>query len=164
MEKLFVFEKVPENLQELKGLAEASLDSPYKTAALSLLALYNFDKDKEAAFEMLEFLKGPGGLNTMEKQFLQDRLRGKQYKIRSFFQGAKPENNYQPSLPLRLSVGDNANSFTNENWANLYVSSGGADSPRPIQLREKPSTGQWFLVELHCLSDIRLPVDEDPWA
>jgi len=46
----------------------------------------------------------------------------------------------------------------------MYVTSGGADSPRPIKLRKKPSTGQWFLNEIQCLSDIRTPVAADPWA
>ena len=44
------------------------------------------------------------------------------------------------------------------------MTSGGADNPRPIKLRKKPSTGQWFLNDIQCLSDIRVPVAEDPWA
>ena len=36
--------------------------------------------------------------------------------------------------------------------------------PRAIRLRKKPSTGQWFLIEIQCLSDIRVPVETDPWA
>ena len=34
----------------------------------------------------------------------------------------------------------------------------------PIKLRKKPSTGQWFLNDIQCLADIRVPVEEDPWA
>ena len=33
-----------------------------------------------------------------------------------------------------------------------------------IKLRKKPSTGQWFLNDIQCLSDIRVPASEDPWA
>ena len=41
--------------------------------------------------------------------------------------------------------------------------SGGADDPRPVRLRKKPSTGQWFLVDIQYLSDIRVPAAEDKW-
>lgn len=160
----FTFSKLPVNTEELKALPEASLDSPYKTAALSILALTIYEQDKDAAIEMLNFLKGPESVSEYEKQFIRDRLRGKQYKVMSFFRGAVPENNYTPDTPYVISVSDNPNSFAEENWATLYVKSGGADSPRPIKLRKKPSTGQWFLNAIQCLSDIRLPVESDPWA
>ena len=40
----------------------------------------------------------------------------------------------------------------------------GPENPRPIKFRKKPSTGQWFLNDIQCLDDIRVPVSEDPWA
>ena len=43
------------------------------------------------------------------------------------------------------------------------LTSGGADNPRHIKLRKKGSTGQWFLNDILCLSDIRTPANEDPW-
>ena len=52
----------------------------------------------------------------------------------------------------------------NENRAMLYVKSSGADNPRGIKLRKKPSTGQWFLNDIQCLSEIKEPAEEDPWA
>jgi hypothetical protein len=100
----------------------------------------------------------------MEKQFLKDRLAGKAYKSFSFFAGAAPENGYTPDKPYSITVSSNPYSFTTENWATVYVKSGGADSLRPVKLRKKPSTGQWFLNEIQCLSDIRLPAEADPWA
>ena len=51
-----------------------------------------------------------------------------------------------------------------EGYLTLQVESGGADSPRQIRLRTKPSTGQWFLWEQFLLSDVRVPVSADPWA
>ena len=54
--------------------------------------------------------------------------------------------------------------FDNENWATLWVKSSGADNERQIKLRRKPSTGEWFLNEIQCLSDVRPPASEDPWA
>lgn len=160
----FTFSAVPANVVELRSLPEASLDSAFKTTALTILALCRYEADPSAALEMLDFLKGPAEVSTYEKQFIQERLRGKAYKVRSFFAGATPDNGYQPTTPYTITVSENPYSFDEENWATLYVTSGGADNPRPIKLRKKPSTGQWFLNDIQCLADIRVPVAEDPWA
>lgn len=160
----FSFSALPTSVNELRALPEASLDSAFKTTALTILALCRYEADPSAALEMLDFLKGPAEVSTYEKQFVQERLRGKEYKARSFFAGATPDNGYQPTTPYTITVSENPYSFDEENWATLYVTSGGADNPRPIKLRKKPSTGQWFLNDIQCLSDIRVPVAENPWA
>lgn len=160
----FTFASLPKSLAELKALPEANLDSPYKTAALSIAVLCHYEQDKEAVYEMLDFLKGPESVSNYEKSFLQERLSGKFYKVRSFFNGATPENNYTPTEPYTITVSTNSYSFPEENWATVYVQSGGADNPRPIKLRLKPSTKQWFLNDIQCLSDIRVPKADDPWA
>jgi hypothetical protein len=160
----FTFAELPKDLAGLRSLPEAALDSPFKTAALTVAALCSFKDDEAAVHEMLDFLKGPESLSNLEKQFLRDRLTGKEYKSFSFFDGASVENGYTPSQPYRVTVSSNPYSFDSENWATLYLKSAGADSPRPVKLRKKPSTGQWFLNEIQCLSDIRIPADRDPWA
>ena len=160
----FTFEKLPSNLSELQAMPEASLDSAFKTAALTIAVLCRYEQDPKATFEMLDFLKGPGEVSNYEKQFIKERLNGKFYKSYAFFEGATPANGYKPAQPYKISVMENPYSFDNENWATLWVKSGGADNPAPIKLRQKPSTGQWFLNEIQCLSDIRVPVEEDPWA
>ena len=160
----FSFSALPKNTEELKVLPEAALTSPFAAVALTILALCRYEESPDDAFEMLNFLKGPEDLSTYEKQFIKERLSEKLYKPRSFFGGAVPENGYIPDVPYVISVSENPYSFDNENWATLYVKSGGADNPRPVKLRKKPSTGQWFLNEIQCLSDIRIPVSEDPWA
>ena len=160
----FTFDALPQTLEALQALPEAKLDTAFKTTALTILALSRYESDPETTYAMLSWLKGPEDFSTSEKSFLQDRLRGKEYKVRSFFEGATPENDYTPNKPYVISVIENPYSFDNENWATLYVSSGGADNPRNIKLRKKPSTGQWFLNDIQCLSDIRLPKSEDKWA
>ena len=158
------FDALPTNLAELKALPESSLDSAFKTVALTIAALSNYEKDADATFEMLDFLKGPENVSTYEKQFIRERLYEKQYKIPAFFKGATPENNYTPTTPYTIEVMENPYSFDNDNWATLWVKSGGADNPSSIKLRKKPSTGQWFLNDIQCLSDIRLPAAKDDWA
>lgn len=160
----FSFVSLPTNTAQLQALPEASLDSAYKTTALTMVALCRYEQNPQECIEMLNFLKGPAEVSTYEKQFLRERLEGKLYKPRSFFAGATPQNGYTPSVPYTITVSETPYSFDTENWATLYVTSGGADNPRQIKLRKKPSTGQWFLNEIQCLSDIRLPVEQDPWA
>ncbi len=160
----FTFTQLPTTVAELQGLPEASLDSAYKTAALVMAVLCHYEQNPNACFEMLNFLKGPEPLNGFQQQFINERLQGKAYIPRSHFNGATPENNYQPTQPYTIVVSENPYSFDNENWGVMWVKSSGSDSPRQIKLRKKPSTGQWFLNEIQCLSEIRTPVEADPWA
>lgn len=160
----FTFSALPNSLAQLQAMPEASLDSPFKTTALTIAVLCAYEKNPEGCIEMLNFLKGPDDVSTYEKGFIKERLNGKFYKTFSFFEGATPANSYKPNTPYVIKVSENPYSFDNENWATLYVTSGGSDNPRPIKLRKKPSTGQWFLNDIQCLADIRVPVEEDPWA
>ena len=160
----FTFNQLPTNVSELQNISEATLDTPFKTAALTMLALCQYEKDSAATIEMLNFLKGPENVSEYEKQFIKERLKDKQYKVLSFFDGATPENGYTPSVPYTIEVTDNPYSYPDDNWATMFVKSSGADSPRQIKLRKKPSTGQWFLNDIQCLSDIKVPANLDPWA
>lgn len=160
----FTFASLPTNVAELQALPESNLDSAFKTTALTLAVLCNYEHNPDATIEMLNFLKGPGEISGFEKQFIKEHLGSEGYKARSFFEGATPQNSYKPNVPYKITVIENPYSFDNENWATLYVQSVGADNPSPMKLRKKPSTGQWFLVEIQCLADIRVPVEEDPWA
>ena len=153
-------------MEQLKAMPEADLQKPENTAALAIVALTLYPEDKETALQMLEYLQGPRGITPYDKQFLEDRFRDKDYVPRSYFAGATPQNNYEPAEPYTVTVFENpySRSQINEGYLTLHVNSGGADSPRQIKLRHKPSTGQWFLWEQFLLSDIRKPVSADPWA
>lgn len=160
----FTFTSLPQNVSELQSCPESSLDSPFKTAALTLASLCLFKTDTNAMYEMLNFLKGPEDVSGYEKQFIGERLRGKEYIPFSYFDGATPQNGYTPTQPMTIEIFENPYSFDNEHWATLWVKSGGADNMRSIKFRQKPSTGQWFLNDIQCLSEIRIPASEDPWA
>ena len=113
---------------------------------------------------MLNFLKGPQPLSAYEISFLNDRFRDSKLVPFSYFAGAIPENNYTPSKPFSVTVFSNPYSFQNEGWATLHLNSGGADSPRQIKLRLKPSEGKWYLSEQMILVGIRPAKSADPWA
>ena len=163
--KTYTFQTLPQTLEQFKALPEAALTDAYAVAALSVVALTRFEEDRDTSIAMLNFLKGPDPLNPMGIQQISDRfMDGKFYKVNSLFEGAVPGNNYTPSQPYQIKVTSNPYSFGSENRATLWLQSGGADSPRPVHLRMKPSTGQWFLVEIMYLGDIRTPVAQDKWA
>ncbi|MBR4628625.1 MAG: hypothetical protein IKO47_13200 [Ruminococcus sp.] len=158
-----VFPNLPETLEQFKALPQAQLTSAFDTAALTVLALCFYPQNKELSIEMLNFLKGPNSLNPAELQFLRDRFMDKDYVPRSYFVGATPANDYQPSQPYTIKVSENPYSYTQENYAQLYMSSGGADSPRYVRLR-LAKDGKWYLWEQFILSDIRKPESTNPWA
>jgi hypothetical protein len=161
--KSYTFQALPTNAAELQALPEAAMTDAYAVAALSVLALCRYEASQEDCFAMLDFLKGPDQVSNLEKSQINDRLAGKTYKPRSFLGGATPANNYTPVQPYTVKVSSNPYSFQNQGWATLYLTSGGGDNARPVRLRQKPSTGQWFLVEIQYLGDIRLPAAEDKW-
>ena len=122
-----------------------------------------YPENKEESLKMLDFLRGPRPLSVMDKQFIADRFRDKDYVPRSYFEGATPANNYLPSEPYTVIVSDNPYSYQNETYATLYVRSGGADSLRSVQMR-LAKDGRWYLWEQFILADIRQPESMNPWA
>ena len=162
--RTFTFKSLPQNVEELKALPGSDLTDPYAVAALTVAALTRYETSIDDCIAMLNYLKGPEPVSTYEKSFLRDRFEGrKYYKVMSFFQGSSPSNNYTPSVPYTITVKNNPYSFQDDGWCTLWLHSSGADNDRPIKLRKKPSTGQWFLNEMLFLSDIRTPAAQDKW-
>lgn len=160
----FTFSALPESLAALQALPEASLDTPFKTAALSLCALCAYAADKQVGTEMLNWLRGPRPLSGVDISFLNDRFRdGQTYIPFSYFRGATPENNYTPSEPFTVTFYTNLYSAANEGYMKLFVDSGGSDNPREIVLRMR-GDGKWFLWDQFLLVGIRKPKADDPWA
>lgn len=160
----FTFAALPESVDEMKALPEASLDTPFKAAALTVCSLCAYAAEPSVGIEMLNFLKGPQPLSPYEIQFLRDRfMDGKTYVPFSYFAGATPENDYTPTEPFTLTIHTNPYSYQDEGYCTLWLRSGGADSERQIKLRCKGGT-TWFLWEQFLLPDIRQPKSADPWA
>ncbi len=156
--KTYTFYNLPETLGELQTLPEANLKDPYGVAALTIAALCRYETNPDDCFRMLNWLKGEEGLSANERQFLRERLQGKAYKPRSFFAGATPQNNYTPSQPNKLTPVSNPQTFRESGMATVYLRSSGAEDTRQIKLRQKKETGEWFLYDIQCLSDMQAPV------
>lgn len=161
--KTIKISKLPKNLSELQQMPEFELKDEFEVAALVVAVLCNYESNPEETFKMIDALRGPDPLTNAGKFFIEERLENKQYKTFSFFQGATPKNNYTPKEPLKINVHATQYSYPDKTHATLYLKSGGADTERGIELRKKPSTGQWFVVDFNFLSDIRIPASQDDW-
>ncbi len=157
------FDDIPETLEAFAALPQAQLRTPFETAAMTIVALTVYTQDKDTGLAMLNFLKGPQPLSNYEMQFIRDRLNGRDYIPRSYFAGATPKNDYMPTAPYSITVFDNPYSYEGDSYANLYINSGGADSPRSVKSR-RAKDNKWYLWEQFVLSDIRKPESTNPWA
>lgn len=144
----FTFQSLPESLAEMQKLPEAKLETPFQTAALTVLALCTYSADRNIGTEMLNWLRGPRPLNGQDISFLNDRFRdGKTYLPFTYFAGSTPDNNYTPTKPYSITIESNHVSGEEQGYMKLFIPCGGADSPRPIKLRQRGSDGKWFLWE-----------------
>lgn len=159
-----VFNTLPETYEQFISLPQSSLSTPFDTAAMTVLAFCFYPKDSELCYKMIDFLRGPRPMNGSDKSFIRDRFRDKDYVPRSYFAGATPGNDYQPQSPYTVEVRENQYTYSVEGIAKLFIPSGGADDPRPIQVR-KAKDGKWYLWEYSSiLLGIRQPESSNPWA
>jgi len=161
-----IFTSIPATLQEFTALPQAAMQTPFDTAAMVVLAFGLYKVDKNLSISMLNHLKGPQPLSTQEVSFIADRMaqNGKvDFIAESYFNGATPQNNYTPTVPYTVVVSENPYSYQEQGYAQLFIKSGGADSPRPVKMRQAKD-GKWYLWEQFLLSDIRPPESSNPWA
>ena len=57
------FPGIPESYEEFVSLPEAKMETPFETAAMTVLALCVYPKDKELSIKMLNLLRGPRPLS-----------------------------------------------------------------------------------------------------
>ena len=154
---------LPATLAEFERLPR---QRPEEVCAGFVCALALYLKDKDAGIAAMNLLRGPRPMTPYDVQFLRDRLRGKEYLPLAYFEGAAPENSYVPRAPYVLNVlPDPRPQDMEPGYLRVFLKTAGADSPRPIKLRQKASTGEWFLWEYSSpLSGIRIPAAQDPWA
>lgn len=158
-----VFASLPETFEQFKAMPQAALRTPFETAAMTVLAFCFYPQNPALSLQMVDYLRGPRPLSGYDKSFIKDRFRDSDYVPRSYFEGAVSQNDYLPSEPYRVRVSENPYSYQNQGYATLYIRSGGADSPRSVQLR-LAKDGKWYLWEQFILVGIRQPESMNPWA
>lgn len=159
-----VFDYWPKTLDEFKDLDFFDLSKAKNTTTLFLIALDLFTYDQEVGVAAINLLKGPIALNPHGISFIKDRLLDKPYLSKSYFNGAKVENDYTPDLPYTIEFYKDERAFDmEEGYMRLFMKSSGADSKRFITLRKKDDF--WYIWEYPgVLMDIRKPKSLDPWS
>ena len=158
-----VFHDIPKGLNEFTQLYQANMKNPFDTAALTVLALSVYEFDADSCFAMLDFLRGPRAMSYFDRQFISERLLSMNYLPRSYFVGATPDNDYHVSKPYIVEVQEIHQPYSEENYAKLYIASGGSDSFRAVQLK-LDKDGKWYLWEQFLLVAIPKPKSESPWV
>ena len=158
-----VLSRLPRNAEEFNAMPELDFASPFHIAALFIVALCIYPQNSSECFRIIDILRGPQKLSPMERQFIHNRMIGKSLYIgKSYLNGATPENDYAPTLPYAVGVESNWDTYAVNGYAKLYIRTGGADKPRPIELRKKGE--DWYLWEYtELFADIYKPTSTDPW-
>lgn len=172
MDKVCTYDKIEMTLDEFKAVVEANRTDAFYIAGLAAVALCNYKRDRELAFQMLNALRNPvEPMPERDIYTIRERLTGKEYIPYSYFAGAIQFNNFTPRAPYTILVKDNQFSFYEDCWAELWLKSSGDTKERQVRLRKRPSTGAWYLTEQMLVQDINLYVEEtedediiDPWG
>ena len=84
-----------------------------------------------------------------------DSVTVKTYLPFTYFKGSVPDNNYTPSEPFTIEIESSHVSDDVDGYMKLFIPCGGADTPRPIMLRQRGSDGKWFLWEHSLLVGVK---------
>lgn len=106
-------------------------------------------------------LKGQPDWETLpSQQTFVERLKTKPYIFTSYAKGATPQNGYAIDYQrFELVVERSQQDSGGRGWM-LAVRSGGADSARPVYMKQSEQTGLWYVSEFNNLYvDIRKPID-----
>ena len=157
-----VFHSLPVTLDQFTTLPQAEMKSPYETAALFVVALNLYTENKDESIAVMNFLKGMNPLSPREHSLFKTQVSS--YLARSYFTGATPQNDYEPSQPYTVVISDNPHSYATQGSAKLFAHCGGADSPRPIEMR-LAKDGKWYVTGYSSLLlGIRKPESTNPWV
>ena len=155
------FSSLPVTMEQFTALPQAEMQSPYDTAAMFVVALNHYAQNKDESIAMINFLKGPAPLSPRDISLFKTQVTD--YLVRSYFAGATPQNDYAPSQPYAVVISDNVYSYATSGSVKLFVQCGGADSPRPIEMRQAKD-GKWYLSGYSSLLvGIMKPESSNPW-
>jgi len=158
----YIFNTLPQSAEDIKALiAVYPVTDRHNTVAFFMASLVRYIEDTQEGLAMIDVLKGPEKLSDTAKAFIKERFSDKLYLPKAYFEGAAPENNYEPDSPWTLIIYDDPVAPP-DGYAYVKVATSGADSPRRITLRLKGEEN--FIWEYSgVLMGIRLPANEDPW-
>jgi hypothetical protein len=156
MSETITVPKMPETIEEFVAFRDEVASTPEGGAAVMVVAMIAYTENEELGRQCLTVAADRGrlqeGMNgykgwqllNPELQRLKGRILGKGHIPRSYVQGTGPESGYAlPDGPLEILVSTNPHSGDMSTGSyKVFVSSTGADSPRPIALKRN-NKGLW---------------------
>lgn len=155
---------LPQTAEQLKAF---DLTNEYQAGMALVCTLANFKNNYANALKMLDYIMGPSSPSEYDENFIKNQLDQYPYVMDSYFEGASVANDYTYNVPVKLVMHENLYSRDNDGYVNLWIQSAGADNGRSFTLRQKGSTGEWFLFSdsyKGLMAGIRQPASSDPWA
>lgn len=168
--------KMPATVEEFTAWRNQVATEPEGGAAVYVVALATYAKDKDLGLQFLtiaidqaHLVNGNQGVKGRQPKGIavqrwKENIGRKPYVARSYFEGTSPENSYQlPAANLEISYSEVRD--LGGNRSKVFVVSSGADSPRPITLQQNDK-GLWKAWEWSSLSvgtrpPKQAPVDDD---
>ena len=138
--------------------------------ALLVHTLCNYDPNNLNNFQdMLQYLLGENQpLLPITMQRINDKMmENERYKYigKSYFTDATPNNDYN-TQSYEVEIIENSYSNDEPGIKKLFIKSGGADSPRSINVR-LAKDGNYYVYSdsfINLLSDIKIPESKNNWA
>jgi hypothetical protein len=166
--KIITLPCLPDNIDSFIEIRDEIAKSPEGAAAIFVLAMLVFEKDRKMGEDALiivldrsnlvESMNGYKGFSPGQSiKYHLGRFNSKPYWGRTYILGTNPENAYV--LPSELLVETNRNSVSVQTNGDVkvFVKCTGADSHRPITLRANDK-GIWKAVECSSMFlDMRAP-------
>lgn len=164
----------PQNIEEFLELRGKIAQTPEGGATMFILALYIYGKDATFGKECITAIIDKSRLSSgdwykgyepasSDKRLLVEQMERYPFLPNSYFEGSTPENAYQTNSPFitKSQINPYSGDLGNQKYK-LFVFCSGANSPRPVTLRQNDK-GIWKVQEWSSiLSGIQAPeVEED---
>ena len=142
---------LPSNYAEFRDRCQTACQSPYGAAKMYFDAVFCYmdPRTRSEGSKMLRFImhEKQGWERSPNFSTLAQRMRDKKYQhiFRSFAEGTAPENDYSMDPNnYRLMMGELVEEV---GYLRLFLYSSGADSPRPIWVKQFDD-GLWYVINV----------------
>lgn len=167
------FDTIPSTMEKFLALRNTIANTPEGGAAIFAAALVMYSRDNQLGLQALTIALDRSNLSTATDVYkgytpnssamyhITNNLKPRPYLARSYVMGTSPANKYAiPAGSVRIGVSRNAYSTQPNGDIKVFVDCSGADSPRPIILREN-NRGLWKAVNYSSLFvGIRKPIEQ----
>ncbi|MCC7493408.1 MAG: hypothetical protein IT204_13720 [Fimbriimonadaceae bacterium] len=161
---------LPKTLEELQEQHKEAGKTPEGLSKLWFDACFVYinEETRDEGRKMIQWLTiplkdEPGWDRSQGQTYFVRALKEQQYIIRSYAKGAKPDNNYQmdpENYELNIEKVNLNPPGVEGRGIQVYLRSGGADTPRPVYLMKSKQSGLWYMnLHTNVYTGIRPPVD-----